>query len=239
MAGFQCKQFFVAHDQCAMKVSTDSLLLGSWVDVESDTTLLDVGTGSGLLTLMILQRAPADAQVDAFDIDAAAVEQAKANVAASPWPERARVTCADLQSFNGHKPYQHIVSNPPYFDVQGNSKGYHNQPRARMQARQQNGFTILDLMQFAARTLSSQGRLSCMYPFSAFQQVVRTASQCHLYLRRYLCVSHSVERTPYLVVTEFSRTQGTPVSDELAIRASNGLYSDAYRRLCQPYYLNF
>ena len=124
--GFRFKQFFVRHDRCAMKVGTDGVLLGAWAPTNPLTPnpltrILDIGTGSGLIALMLAQRCP-DAQIAAIDIDPDAVAQARENFAASPWSDRLHVAQSSLQEWqmgNGKcgndKWYDLIVSNPPYF----------------------------------------------------------------------------------------------------------------------------
>lgn len=116
--GFACKQFFVAHDRCAMKVGTDGVLLGGWAPCENARRILDIGTGSGLVALMLAQRSLPDTRIDAVDIDADAAAQAAENFLASPWSDRMQVFHQDIGEFTAACPesrYALIVSNPPYF----------------------------------------------------------------------------------------------------------------------------
>ena len=109
---FRFKQFTVWHDRCAMKVGTDGVLLGAWVSLDQARNVLDIGTGSGLIALMIAQRCLA--QITGIDIDADAIGQASENASASPWGNRIRFYQADANSFQNGV-YDTIVSNPPYF----------------------------------------------------------------------------------------------------------------------------
>ena len=109
---FSFKQFTVYHDRCAMKVGTDGVLLGAWTDVSGACDILDVGTGTGLIALMLAQRS--EAHIVAVDIDEDAVKQAKENVEKSPWPGRIEVERHDICCFNSDIRYDVIVSNPPY-----------------------------------------------------------------------------------------------------------------------------
>ena len=111
---FSFKQFTVRHDRCAMKVGTDGVLLGAWADVRHSRSILDVGTGTGLIALMLAQRCP-QAQIVGIDIDEAAVGQALENMSASPWAERLSAQCQDVRSLCQEGCYDTIVSNPPYF----------------------------------------------------------------------------------------------------------------------------
>ena len=110
---FSFKQFTVYHDRCAMKVGTDGVLLGAWTDVSGARDILDIGTGTGLIALMLAQRS--EAHIVAVDIDEDAVKQAKENVEKSPWPGRIEVERHDICCFNSDIRYDVIVSNPPYF----------------------------------------------------------------------------------------------------------------------------
>ena len=117
-AGFRFKQFHVNHDRCAMKVGTDGVLLGAWADVHSAQQILDLGTGSGLIALMLAQRSAAESQIHAVELDPAAAQQAQENVAASPWAEKVRVYQQDVFTFCQQTPvkFDLIVANPPYFE---------------------------------------------------------------------------------------------------------------------------
>lgn len=112
-SGFNFKQFHVAHDRCAMKVGTDGVLLGAWAGVAGASRVLDVGCGSGLITLMVAQRTAA--HVVGVEIDAPAAEQAIENVAASPWAHRIEIVHADVSDLCPDEKFDHIVSNPPFF----------------------------------------------------------------------------------------------------------------------------
>ncbi|MDQ8590403.1 tRNA1(Val) (adenine(37)-N6)-methyltransferase, partial [Klebsiella aerogenes] len=115
--GFTFKQFFVAHDRCAMKVGTDGILLGAWAPIAQVKHVLDIGTGSGLLALMLAQRTANSVQLDAVELDEEAATQARDNVAASNWPGRIAVYQAPIQQWQPQPPrrYELIVSNPPCF----------------------------------------------------------------------------------------------------------------------------
>ena len=113
---FQFKQFTIHHDRCAMKVGTDGVLLGAWAPLIQPRHILDIGTGSGLIALMLAQRYP-QAQVTGIDIDTASIEQAAANVAASPFAERVSVKCQALQALqDATASFDAIACNPPFFE---------------------------------------------------------------------------------------------------------------------------
>ena len=114
MSGFAFKQFKVEHDQCAMKVSTDGILLGAWADLSGANTLLDIGTGTGLLALMCKQRAP-HLKVSAVEVDETAYQQALQNCQQSPWPDISTYH-QSIQQFEAAGLFDCVIANPPYFN---------------------------------------------------------------------------------------------------------------------------
>jgi tRNA1Val (adenine37-N6)-methyltransferase len=239
---FRCKQFVIAQDKCAMKVNTDSLILGSWAKVNNATSVLDVGTGTGILALMLAQRTSDNVLIDAIDIDASAAQQAQENAANSPWTHRINVSCSSLQSHN-EKGYDVIVSNPPYFDApHERSNAYTTQSTQRATARQNSALTPSDLFRYCQSHLKSKGWLNCVYPYSIKTQIIKTAAEFGLCAVHIMDVSHGEQREPYLTTYRFQHAHtATPliVEDTLFIRNKTGEYSAAYKALCKPFYLKF
>ena len=114
---FSFKQFTVYHDRCAMKVGTDGVLLGAWTDLSHSHRILDIGTGTGLIALMMAQRSP-EAQITAIDLDAEAVSQARDNIQHSPWKDRIEALLQDVCTYSIDKKFDTIVSNPPYITTE-------------------------------------------------------------------------------------------------------------------------
>src|SRR5687767_8887834 len=112
---FQFKQFSVAHDRSTHKIGTDGVLLGAWVDVRNAHSILDIGTGTGVIALMLAQRCAGDTCIDAVEMEKEDAAQAKENVARSPWPQKVNVVHAMIQAYTPKAEYDLIVSNPPYF----------------------------------------------------------------------------------------------------------------------------
>ncbi|MBK7085158.1 MAG: methyltransferase [Flavobacteriales bacterium] len=131
-AEFRFKQFTVRQERCSMKVSTDGVLFGAWVDYAGATRILDIGTGTGLLALISAQR-NAQARIDALEIDDDAAAQAAENMAASPWADRVRVHRADARRVHAGDPYDLILCNPPYYS------GYSTSPDARIGLAKHSG----------------------------------------------------------------------------------------------------
>lgn len=238
--GFQCKQFFVAHDQCAMKVSTDSLILGSFAEPEDALNILDIGTGSGILALMMAQKSRPEARIMAIDIDEKAIAQAKDNVRLSPWPEKVTTRLCALQSLNGTGPFDLIVSNPPYFaDATVPTSAYQTMQKSRGLARTEQGLSVGSLFANAAFLSTPNGRLCCMYPFERRPDVMKSAASHGWYPAQELVVQHSEVQAPYLCVLTFWRNVVPFTTQSLIIRQPDNQYTSDYRALCQDFYLNF
>lgn len=240
MSSFQCKQFTVQQDRCAMKVSTDSLVLGSWAEPEGHLTMLDIGTGSGILSLMLMQRADAGARIEAIDIDEGAVSQATENARRSPWSARIQVSKVDVTAWQPLREYSLIISNPPYFDApEARTNAYNKESPARKLARKTKGLPPALLLRFVNAHLSAHGVFYCLYPTALVRPVIAMAASLGLSIQRQLNVRHSPQHACYVSVLCIGRAALPLCISLLTIRDDTGRYSEAYRALCQPYYLRF
>ena len=230
---FTFKQFTVHQDRCAMKVGTDGTLLGAWAALERrDGRILDIGTGTGLMALMMAQRYP-EARVTAIDIDAAAVAQASENVKDSPFASRIAVCQADVKAFEAPEPYDAIVCNPPYFD-----KALTCPDDQRTQARHTLTLTYRQLMAAAWRLLADEGLLSVIIPNDYFQQMESEAHLAGFFLTRVYGI-RTVERKPikrYLIELR-KHPQKELVKKEVLIEDSPGVRSEWYRELTKDFYI--
>lgn len=162
---FQFKQFTVRHDKCAMKVGTDGVLLGAWAPVQNAKYILDVGAGSGLISLQLAQRNPW-ASITSIEIDPAAAAQAKENIQSSPWSDRMEVICSDFRDYHAENKFDLIVSNPPYFvDA---LKCPDNQ---RCMARHTSELNYELLFGHSTHLLSEQGIISVIIPSEVEKQL--------------------------------------------------------------------
>lgn len=229
---FHFKQFTILQDRCAMKVGTDGVLLGAWARVPSGGKILDIGTGTGLIALMLAQRCTAE--IHAVEIDQKAAGQAEENFQRSPWASRMQVYSQPYQEFsvNGGL-YDLIVTNPPYFAFSLPAKGHE-----RTLARHHNSLPLNDLMVGVTRQLAEQGRFAVIYPSSDFPGMQETASALGLFLIRKTRVIPAPHKAASRVLVEFSKKRQTPAEDELIIE-TNGRhnYSKAFRELTDNYYL--
>ena len=231
---FRFKHFTLQDEHCAMKVGTDGVLLGAWADVESDRAILDVGTGSGIVALMALQRSP-HADVVALDIDSAAVAQARSNADATPWHDRVVCVCSDVAEYESDRSFDHIVSNPPYF-----VESTHSPNSQRDRARNAESLPFEVLVSSAERLLRHGGRLTVVLPTESASLFRRVAFE-RLWLSR-LCSVHTVEGDlPKRVLMEFvlSDKPLMPRCTELVIQHRGGDYTAKYMALTKDFYLNF
>ena len=232
---FQFKQFSVRHDRCSMKVGTDGVLLGSWAGhpqlstANCQLSILDIGTGSGLIALMMAQRFP-QATITGIDIDLASVEQARENVAHSPF-HNIDIQHIALEDFNEGK-YDLIISNPPFYeeDTQSKTEQIHN-------AKHTSSLTFEQLIEGADRLLESEGEFDVILPYSAADQVIGTAAIHGLYLLRRCDVKGSPTRPFKRTMLAFCRTPHETEHTLLIIRTPQNTYSEEYQRLTQAFYL--
>ena len=231
---FRFKHFTIDDAGTAMKVGTDGVLLGAWADVAGDGSILDVGTGSGIIAIMSAQR-NAKARVTALDIDEDAVAQARMNIAATAWQERMSCHCADIATFASDCKFDHIISNPPYFVA-----NTHSPNPQRDVARNVDSLPFGVLVSSAERLLAEGGKLSVVLPTES-AMLFRYAAFERLWLRR-LCSVVTIEGdAPKRVLMEFVRsdTPHMPRCEELTIQHRDGTYSPKYRHLTKDFYLNF
>ena len=234
---FQFQQFRIEQSACAMKVSTDACLLGAAADLHGATRLLDIGTGTGLLALMAAQRHTTVA-IEAVEIDAAAAAQAAANVAASPWANRIRVSALSLAEFAATKPvaFSHIICNPPFF-----RQSLRSPSAARTTARHAAADTLSfeALAAFVAEFLELAGLLTVLLPVPEMRafEVVAAATGLHPATR--LVVRHRPDSRPLRHIIGFRRLAGPVSETELTIRmaADDTAYSADFRALLAGFYL--
>jgi len=229
---FQFKQFKIEQGSAAMKVSTDACIQGAWTEVLSDDgAVLDIGCGTGLLSLMLAQK-QARIQIDAVELDAAAALQAAENIAQSPWSNRIRVFNLDIRNFRTERKYDLIICNPPFF--QNSLLGPDD---LRNQARHNHTLSYQDLFLVIAKHLSGAGRASVLLPAAehAIWKTIVQQNGWSVYTE--LQIYPSVHKTYNRVVSIVGPKQQEPVLETLQIRDSANSYSAAFTQLLGPYYL--
>lgn len=227
---FQFKQFTVWHDKCAMKVGTDGVLLGAWTSVQHSRRILDIGTGTGLVALMLAQRS--QSAITALEIDSQAAVQATENFGRSPWRDRVEVVVADFKQYRPDTQFDVIVSNPPYFV--DSMKCPDNQ---RSIARHNNELTYDDLLRGVSVLLSPDGAFTLVIPTDAADRVKDIAQTYCLYPAQQLDVITKPGGTPKRTLITFTFTQQECRTEELLTEVARHQYSDAYAALTKEYYM--
>lgn len=230
---FRFKHFAVVNDRSAMKVGTDGVLLGAWCPVDRVHRVLDVGTGCGVIALMVAQRNPI-AVINGIDIDLEAVEEAAHNFANSPWSDRLKAHDMDFNDMDDEHSYDLIVSNPPYFIdslLPTDSK--------RTIARHTRTLTYRQLIEGAARLLTDDGTLALITPTDAEEQIVEAATFASLPVRHITRVIPVENGEPKRTMWELSRHECPYKEDTITIAHINGDFTQEYVALTGDFYLKF
>jgi tRNA1Val (adenine37-N6)-methyltransferase len=235
MSKFQFKQFSVQQDRCAMKIGTDGVLLGAWAPVEQNPfSVLDIGTGTGIIALMLAQRSAAQ-QIDALEIDENAYEQATDNFENSPWNDRLFCFHAGLDEFmeEPEDEYDLIVSNPPFY-----AEDYKTNNEQRDLARFQDALPFEDLIEAADLLLSENGILAVIIPFKEEERFLAMAKEFELYPTKITRVKGTPTTEIKRSLLALSRKEiATPSSNELIIEISRHEYTPEYIALTKEFYL--
>ena len=227
---FKFKRFTIYHDKCAMKVGTDGVLLGAWTNVNTSKKILDIGTGCGLVALMLAQRC--EASITAIDIDKEAVEQAQININASNWKNRMEVIHTDLCKYSPQNQFDTIVSNPPYFidslkcdDIQRNT------------ARHNDTLTSEQLFKNVNRMLCPEGEFSLILPFDQTESAISTGVKHGLYPTKHTRVITRPGLPPKRSLLAFKKHPEEYIPQDLVIELERHVYSEDYIALTKEFYL--
>ena len=231
---FRFKQFCVHHDRCAMKVGTDGVLLGAWANAGRGKMILDVGTGTGLIALMMAQRYPG-AAIRAIDIDRDAVAQARENVDDSPFADRMTVEQDDFRHYASAcaEKFDLIVSNPPWFN-----RALLPPDAQRKTARHSVSLTLAELLLSTANCLSPEGVLALILPYDQQKELETQAREYGFFLKRETVVYSLPESNPKRLLTEWTRSQSeNPTQSKLTIEFARNCYSAEFIDLVREFYL--
>ncbi|MCF2444997.1 methyltransferase [Dyadobacter sp. CY345] len=234
---FKFKQFTVQQDKCAMKVCTDACVFGGWADIESAEHILDIGTGTGLLSLMAAQR-NINAKICAVELDADAFSQAKENIEYSPFANRIEIFHTAIQDFLSSGKFDCIISNPPFFQSDLRS------PDAKInQAHHSDSLTFQDLLNAVNRLLTQTGRFNILLPVEEGIFFQELAEKSGLILIRKLTLFHQNGKKPFRSLMVFGRGEYADnrlVSDDLFIYDDDGkTYQSKFAELMKDFYLIF
>ena len=229
---FHFKHFSLYHHRSTMKVGTDAILLGCWTSVKPTDVVLDIGTGCGLLPLMLSQKGVE--HVDAVDIDKASIEEATVNFEASQWHEHLKAFCVDIVDFQMDKKYDLIVSNPPFFnrfskcDSERKSRARHNDA----------GLSYATICQEVCRLMKHDGRFALVLPADVSMAFLDTAKRYGLYLHKRMTIVPIAGKEPNRVNLELGFEKSNKVFEEtFVIRDAEKRFTAQYNEFLKDYYL--
>lgn len=229
---FQFKQFIIKQDRCAMKVGTDSVLIGAWAEVGQAYHVLDIGTGSGIIAIMIAQRS--EAHIDAIEIEEQAYLQSIENFSNCTWNNRINSFHIDLKSYADSclKKYDLIISNPPFF-----IKSYKTNHHQVNLARHNDQLPFCDLIYGADKLLTDNGRFSLVLPFAEGSIFIAEAVKKGLFCIRKTSVKPKHNTPVKRLLLEFSRVPAHCEEDFLVIVDNENDYTLKYKTLTKDFYL--
>lgn len=222
-----------------MKIGTDGVLLGAWAKIAQAPNILDIGTGTGVLALMAAQR-NTQAQIDAIDIEVQAYQQAIENINISPWKKRINIFHQSIQDYTQNyqgSPYQSILSNPPFFEVQSST---FIKNKERRLARQTDALSFSTLLECVYNILSDTGSFSVILPLQEGNQFITLAEETNFNINRLTKVIPRVGKQPNRLLIELVKYTCTTTFSDLTIRNSGQQYHDyteEYISLHKEFYL--
>lgn len=228
---FRFKQFDVYHEQTAMKVGTDGVLLGAWTKVGEAERILDLGCGTGLLALMLAQKTKA--AITALEINEKAIEEASHNISISPWSDQIEVVQADFRTYQSPINFDLIICNPPFF--QGKEED-----SSRNLARQNKHLPYSELIRKSAMLLDENGILSLIVPHQNGEEVLEMASLSNLHAAEIMHVKGH-ESAPYKrTLFRLLKSKQVPKvhREEITIEKARNVFTEEYVALLKPYLLH-
>lgn len=230
---FVFKQFEVAQSEGVMKITTDSILFGAWVAEQNAKQVLDIGTGSGLLAMMMAQKNTVS-EVLAIDINPEAVAIAQANFANCPFSARLTVCASALQSIASTVQFDLIVSNPPYFVADLKAIIPH-----KLSAKHTVALSYEDLIFNIDRLLTDDGKACVVIPVFNIDYLKSLAEQRQLYVTKQVNVSAIEGKAPYLVLVQLEHAASPIKSEAIVIKNRDGSYAEKFVEMTKEFYLNF
>ncbi|PRX52204.1 tRNA1(Val) (adenine(37)-N6)-methyltransferase [Salegentibacter salegens] len=233
---FQFKEFSIEQDRCAMKIGTDGVLLGAWASMEHQpNSILDIGTGTGLIALMLAQRSPA-LLIDALEIDEDAYEQAVDNFEQSNWGDRLFCYHAAFDEFveemQDEEKYELIISNPPFY-----SEDYTSENASRNKARFAEALPFSELVEGVSKLLHPQGEFNTIIPHKEETDFITLAREFGLFPKKITRVRGNETSAIKRSLLSFNFKKEQPEKNELIIEISRHNYTDAYKKLVKDFYL--
>jgi len=231
---FRFKYFSIYQEFAAMKIGTDGILLGAWVNCHNCKSILDIGTGTGVIALMMAQRNE-NASIDGIEIDDNAIKDASMNFKNSTWSNRLNLIHLDVLKYKTTKKYDLIVCNPPFFN---NSLKPHDNSRAL--ARHNDKLNIAEIAKFSSKKISDKGRICLVLPISSLEEVKLIFAKFHLELIRICYVKPKPHKQPHRVLLEFGKQKQSLQKEKITIEnEGRHNYTDDYKNLTREFYTIF
>jgi tRNA1Val (adenine37-N6)-methyltransferase len=232
---FFFKHFKVEDSRSTMKVGTDAVLLGATADVSEATNILEIGTGCGVIALMLAQRS--EARIDAIDIDEASVGEARKNTGNSPWKDRITVIHRSLQDHvnQTEEKYDLIVSNPPYF-----SRSLKSPKESRNISRHNDMLSFDDLVSCSTKLMTAEASIWVILPVKESEEFIESASEKGFFIHFQMKIFPKTGQCQHRNIFQLKRISGTPASVKyLNIRNADGSSTEEYKKLTKEFYLDF
>jgi len=230
MKPFFFKQFKIFQDKTAMKVGTDGVLLGAWAENNQTKSILDIGTGTGLIAIMQAQKNPT-AKIIGLEIEENAFKQAIENIANSPWKNNITPVHSSLQNFHSNERFDLIISNPPFYNNTFLAKDL-----ARNLARQNNSLSFEELLKHSASHLSKNGKACYILPFSEKINFISIAKRYYLFPSKILYIKGNMHSEIKRVLIAFSFTESILQEEIISIEISRHNYTSEYIALVEDFY---
>ncbi len=231
---FRFRQFTIHQDQCAMKVSTDACILGAWFAsrLGNSKSALDVGTGTGLLMLMLAQKN--NLKIDGIELDHPAFLQLRENLESSNWKNNLMALPGDARNFSFSKKYDFIISNPPFFENDLPSPSL-----AKNQAKHDSTLTLAELVRIIDENLESQGSFGLLVPYHRMDWLIELCYSKNFFISEKLLIRQTPGHNHFRALLHFSRIKKESVmSGELIIKDANDQYTESFTALMKDYYLH-
>lgn len=228
MKPFKFQQFDIMQNAEVFRVGTDAVLLGALTNVSQAKNILEVGTGTGVISLMVAQRNP-DAKILAIDINPEAVNISQTNFSNSPFSDRIESKLQDLKNFGTKDKFALIISNPPYFEINNSGKD--------IAARQRLELDFFDLIQKSSQLLSENGLLSVIIPIDSERDFTEICLKNNLFIQRKVIIKGIKTSEPKRLVLEYSFKESQTKVENFVIEKSPRVYSDEYLELTKDFHL--
>ena len=231
---FEFKKFKIHQNNAAMKIGTDGILLGAWADLSDKKKGIDIGSGTGIISIMLCQRNEI-LEIDSIEVSEKAVLDAKKNIKNCKWNERINLIHKDLKLFSTENKYDLIISNPPYFQ-----KSLKPKDLDRLKARHEVSLNYKDVLNFSEKHLLKNGTINLILPIDQKQEVTEYAEKFGLYVSKECIVFPKPNKNPHRLLIELSKIKKTFESQSLTIENDGRHnYTNNYKKLTREFYTIF